>query len=298
MFQKRICLPIFIVLLAVIGCGLFDGQKGSRSTRLEVSGFPLPTGETAVPLAWVSATHLPAENAPDVKAETAGTASDQFPAGFPCAAVPEDMPDSLRFPCALRGVYHRTRELSPCEARDLQTIFTAIVRDYNPGRSRAAVWPAFLAAEKVYRAHAAQALGEPLTGTLAGSRYEWQYAQAWAFPEIMECFITERDPETLDNFVSAFSIAMGDWSQDHNEVQLLDGRVFRMRYNYKYVFKYNYRDGVPTTLRDETAYTPGEPRPEVVIDVLNTSDADLERLSGWDFRINPITNQPFQEQSR
>ena len=67
-----------------------------------------------------------------------------------------------------------------------------------------------------------------------------------------------------------------------------------MRYNYKYVFKYNYPDGVPTTLRDETAYTPGEPRPEVVIDVLNTSDADLERLSGWDFRINPITNQPFE----
>ncbi len=111
----------------------------------------------------------------------------------------------------------------------------------------------------------------------------------------MECFITERDPERLDNFVSAFSIAMGDRSIDHNEVQLLDGRTFRMRYNHKYVFRYNYLEGVPVTLRDETASTPGEPRPEVVIDVLNTSDAELERLSGWDFRINPITMQPFQE---
>ena len=70
-----------------------------------------------------------------------------------------------------------------------------------------------------------------------------------------------------------------------------------MRYNHQYVFKYNYPDGVPTTHRDETAYTPGEPRPEVVIDVLSTSDAELERLSGWDFRINPITMHPFQEQS-
>ena len=68
-----------------------------------------------------------------------------------------------------------------------------------------------------------------------------------------------------------------------------------LRHNYTYVFRYNSPEGVPTTLRDETAYTPGEPRPEVVIDVLNTSDADLERLSGWDFRINPITMQPFQE---
>ena len=68
----------------------------------------------------------------------------------------------------------------------------------------------------------------------------------------------------------------------------------RMRYNHQYVFRYNSPDGVPTTLRDETTYTPGEPRPEVVIDVLTTSDADLEQLSGWDFRINPITMQPFQ----
>ena len=223
-------------------------------------------------------------------------ASD-IPVGLPCAAVPDDLPEHLRFPCALRGVYHTTRDLSPCEARRLHHIFTAIVRDYNPRRERAEIWPAFIAAEKAYRAHASQALGEPLTGTLAGSRYEWQYAQAWAFPEIMECFITERDPETLDNFVSAFSIAMGDRAIDHNVVQLLDGRVFRMRYNHQYVFRYNYPEGVPTSLRDETAYTRGEPRPEVVIDVLNTSDAELERLSGWDFRINPITMQPFQEQS-
>ena len=297
MFRKRVGIPLLMFLLVAMACGVFDGQKGARSARLAASESPL-TGETIEPLAWVSATHLPAENAPDVKTETAGTASDRFPAGFPCAAVPEEIPEHLIFPCGLRGVYHSTRELSACEARDLQTIFTAIVRDYNPGRSRAAVWPAFLAAEKAYRAHAAQALGEPLTGTLAGSRYEWQYEQAWAFPEIMECFITETDPETLDNFVSAFYIAMGDWSQDHNVVELLDGRSFRMRYNHKYVFTYNYPDGVPTTHQDETAYTPGEPRPEVVIDVLNTSDAELERLSGWDFRINPITMHPFQEQSR
>ncbi len=295
MFQKRICIPIFIVLLAVIGCGLFDGRKGSRSTRLEVSGFPPVKEGTLAPLAWVSATHLPAAPSDtDAKPHTA-LADTDTPAGFPCAAVPEDMPEHLTFPCGLRGVYHSTRELSTCEAGRLQHIFTEIVSDYNPGRERAAVWPDFIAAEKAYRAHAAQALGQPLTGTLAGSRYEWQYAQAWAFPEIMECFITERDPETLDNFVSAFSIAMGDWSIDHNVVQLLDGRRFRMRYNHTYVFKYNYPDGVPTTLRDETASTPGEPRPEVVIDVLNTSDADLERLSGWDFRINPITMVPFQE---
>lgn len=297
MFRNCVWIPLFMLLLPVIGCGVFDGQKGSRSTRLEVSGFPPVTEGALEPLAWVSATHLPAENAPDVKAETVPTASDRFPTVFPCAAVPEDIPKHLIFPCALRGVYHTTRDLSSWEACRLATLFTTIVRDYNPGRSRAEVWPAFLAAEKVYRAHAAQALGEPLIGTLGGSRYEWQYAQAWAFPEIMECFVTETDPETLDNFVSAFSIAMGDWSIDHNVVELLDGRRFRMRYNHKYVFTYNYPDGVPTTLRNETAYTRGELRPEVVIDVLNTSDADLEHLSGWDFRINPITMRPFQEQS-
>ena len=165
-------------------------------------------------------------------------------------------------------------------------------------RPRAEVWPDFLAAEKAYRAHAAEALGEPLTGTLGGSRYEWQYAQAWAFPEIMECFVTETDPEKRSNFVRAHQIVMGDLSVDHNRVQLLDGRAFRMRPNIQYVFRYAAEAGVGMTHRDETVYTPGAARPEVVIDVLNTSDAELERLSGWDFRINPITNQPFREQSR
>lgn len=48
--------------LAVVGCGVFDGQRGPTSARRpEISGFPHPTGETAVPLAWVSATHEPAE---------------------------------------------------------------------------------------------------------------------------------------------------------------------------------------------------------------------------------------------
>ena len=295
MFRNCVCILLLMCLFVAMGCRQFDGHQGARAPAPpEVSASPL-TGETTAPLAWVSATHVPGDTPDtDVKPHTDPLDRPGFPV-LPCPAVPEDVPEHLRFPCALRGVYHTTRDLSPCEARDLQTIFTTIVRDYNPGRERAAVWPAFLAAEKAYRAHAAQTLRLPLTDTLAGSRYEWQYAQVWAFPEIMECFVAESDPERLDNFISAFSIAMGDWSIDHNEVQLLDGRRFRMRYNHKYVFRYNYPEGVPVTLRDETAYTPGEPRPEVVIDVLNTSDAELERLSGWDFRINPITMQPFQE---
>ncbi len=294
MFRNCVYILLLMCLLVVMGCRLFDGHKGAESParRPEVSELPL-TGEIVATLPWVSATHVPA-GPPDTNVKPPTVPIESTLPTFPCPAVPEDIPEHLTFPCALRGVYHSTRQLSPCEARDLQTIFTTIVRDYNPGRECAAVWPDFIAAEKVYRAHASQALGQPLTGALAGSRYEWQYAQAWMFPEIMACFVAESDPERLDNFISAFYIAMGDWSIDHNEVQLLDGRTFRMRYNHKYVFRYNSPEGVPTTLRDETVSTPGEPRPEVVIDVLNTSDAELERLSGWDFRINPITMQPFQ----
>ena len=48
-----------------------------------------------------------------------------------------------------------------------------------------------------------------------------------------------------------------------------------------------------TILRDATEDAPGVARPEVVIDVKTISDAELERLSGWDFRINPITMRPF-----
>ena len=180
------------------------------------------------------------------------------------AAVPENIPEHLKFPAALKHAYHSTRALSPEEKHRLQDIFTAIVSDYNPGRSRAAVWPAFIAAEKAYRAHAAEALGEPLIGTLGGSRYEWQYEQAWAFPEIMECFVAESDPETISLFVRAHQIAMGDLSVDHNEVHLLDGRRFRMRSNHQYVFRYDAEAGVGMTHRDETVYTPGAVRPDKI----------------------------------
>ena len=223
--------------------------------------------------------------------ETAQKSSTLPP--LPPSSVPDDIPEHLKFPPELKGANYRTRPLSSEEEHRLQNIFKEIVKDYNPRRSRAKVWPQFIAAEKVYRAHGKWELGRTLRGTMSGDRYDWQYEQAWAFPEIIECFVAESDIDKFRNYAEAFYIGMGDSSPDDNLHILLDGREFRMRYNNKYVFKYYYSDAYTRTIRDEAAHAMGEPRPEVVIDVLNTSDVELERLGGWDFRINPITLQPF-----
>ena len=304
MLAKKIWIPMLSGLLLSMGCGLFSGQQVSKPAPVkndtpdtvapvEASN---PSSPQEVDVSAVDPQSPLPENLPLAEtwetAEPASTDSTRFPA-LPASAVPENIPEHLRFPPELKHASYSTRPLSPEEARRLEDILKEIVSDYNPRRSRAEVWADFIAAEKAYRAHAALDLGRPLIGTLSGDRYEWQYEQTYRFPEIMECFVAESDPEKVALFVSAFYIAMGDRATNHNVILLEDGREFHMRYNYKYEFKYDAADAVPMTLRAETAYTPGVPRPEVVIDVENTSDAELERLSGWDFRINPITNQPF-----
>lgn len=310
-------ITVFVLAIAGVGLYMLATQPPKEPIKIYTPVEPLekppPPGETAESGHWhgdewhaqpheahtpdeVSQTPMsPKEKLPlaetEVKADTAPL--DNTLSALPPSAVPENIPEHLKFPPDLRGAYYSTRDLSSGEERRLQNIFKEIVRDYNLGRSRASLWHQFIAAEKAYRAHAAQELGRTPAGTMSGDRYDWQYEQTWAFPEIMECFVAESDPEKIDNFVSAFYIAMGDRFADHNVHILEDGREFHMRYQNQYVFKYYYSDEYTLTVRDETAHTPGESRPEVVIDVLNTSDAELERLSGWDFRINPITNQPF-----
>ena len=322
MFLRRNWLPIVVFIVGIVSVGFYYLQTRSpeKDSIVIIKPVDVEKPKAEKPVAnsqgghfhadgtWHEGphdTHTPAEVSQmpmspkeklplaetEVKADTAPL--DHLLPDLPPSAVPENIPEHLKFPSELKGADYNTRRLSLKEERNLQNIFKEIVRDYNPGRSRASVWSQFIAVEKAYRAHSAQKLGRTLRGTMSGDRYDWQYEQAWAFPEILECFVAESDPDKLSNFASAFDIAMGDMFIDHNVHILEDGREFHMQYQNKYVFKYHYSDGYTLTVRDETAHTPGEPRPEVVIDVLNTSDVELERLSGWDFRINPITNQPF-----
>ena len=227
------------------------------------------------------------------------------PPPLPPSAVPEDIPEHLKLPEEwIDGVY-RGLEPNPPEDRfnevsieRLRDIVLEIVREHNPHRPHAEIWDQFIEYEKMYRAYAEYELGYTPVASLAASRIDWWYEQMWAFPEFAEVILSENQPYGEESrFSMAVEIAMGYTNQDWNKFTLKDGRDFFIKGKTRYEFVYsgitpegnewkNVSGFARTRVTDST--------PVVRIDVYNTSDEELEALMGWDYRINPITLEPFR----
>lgn len=233
---------------------------------------------------------------------------------LPPSAVPEDCPEHLILPSEwIDGVY---RGLEPPPANDhandqftgeiaerLRDIVLEIIREHNPKRPYVEIWDQFIEYEKMYRAYAEWELGYTPVASLSASRLDWWYEQVWAFPEFIDLLIAEGNrPHGEENrFSMAVDVAMGYMTPDWNKITLKDGRDFFIKGNSRYEFSYS---GVSEDGTEEWRNVTGFSRvrltdstPVVHIDVPNTSDAALEAMMGWDYRINPITMRPLVHDS-
>ncbi len=144
----------------------------------------------------------------------------------------------------------------------------------------------------MYRARAEYDLGYTPLGGVSYNRIDWLYEQTWAFPEIMTLVHeASSSVESGQRFLTVRSIALGHISPDWNLHVLKDGREFRVRGDRRYQFKYGTAERGSTT---GFSRTNDKNAPLVVIDVANTSDEELKKLSGWNYNINPYTLEPIQ----
>lgn len=310
-------LVVLIVLLSSIGCYLLTQRNtdtepevvlGEETKQLLKDKEKQPTAQDAVKPSPPGKTkesghrhkepHAEVENGtPPEVVPTENTDSPLPP--LPPSSVPEDIPEHLKLlPEMVNEYYYDFEDEPPAFEPPLEVaerfinILKEIIQDYNPQRPLAEVWPQYIAYEKMYRARAEYDLGYTPLGGSCYNRTDWAYEQTWAFPEIMGLVLKDDlTPEEGDRFLTIRMIEMGEESPDWNLHILRDGREFRVKGDYRYEFKYGTSDagsviGFSRTL-DKNA-------PLIVIDVANTSDAELKRLGGWNYNINPYTLQPVQ----
>ena len=233
------------------------------------------------------------------------------PPPLPPSAVPEDIPEHLIFlPEWMDGVYRDVEPPPPGGGlpdetlKRIANILLEIVREHNPKRPYAEIWDQFIENEKMYRAYAEWELGYTPVRALTAQRLDWIYEQTWAFPEFVELAISTTTPPVPHGeenpFSTAVDVAMGYMEPDWNKITLEDGRDFFIKGNTRYEFVYS---GI-TEDGNEWERVTGFSRvrltdstPVVRIDVTNTSDADLKAMMGWDYTINPLTQQPLVHDS-
>ena len=196
----------------------------------------------------------------------------------------EGVPEHLQCPEEWIGTY--LSETSPEALTLMRAIAFEVIEKYNPNRPITDIWDPFIEADKAYLASA-----DPLKGTLgvSASRYDWLIQQSLDFPEIITLY-----NEDQDRFGDLRRIELGIMKPDWNVQILPDGREFRAAYGYYYTVisrsgtDDNYRESRISFGHSGTKATP------VTIDLSNTSDAELERLSGWNYNINPYTTGLYQ----
>ena len=318
MFRKRVWIPIVILLLAVVGCGLFYGRQVSKQEPAKVyktvevekptTPKPPPPGETAESGhwhgdEWHSEPHetekLPLVDASDAHNPVTAPQGNGYPP-LPPSSVPDDIPEHLKFRDEWKtGYYYGFSEgaepegFSMAEAERALNIIKEIIRDYNPERPIGDIWHQYIAYEKMYRAYAEVDLNRTPLGPLSANRADWLYEQTWAFPEIMDIIIGDSSEDEKNLFLDARLVAMGQLEANWNEHILHDGRAFYLRYDTRYEFKWTTPEGVERKTGFSRA---GNPKATVVIYPDEISDEELERLGWWNFHINPYTLEPVNYQ--
>ena len=226
---------------------------------------------------------------------------------LPPSSVPEDCPEHLKLlPEWIDGVY-RGIEPNPSNdqwtadaSRKSQAIFEEIIREHNPNRPYAEIWDQFIEYEKMYRAYGEYELGYTPNAEVPGAnRLDWFYEQTWAFPELIALGMPTAPsppPGETHYLLTARKVGMGYLTPDWNKITLKDGRDFFIKGKTRYEFVYSGFTEGGEPLENVTGFSRTrvtESTPVVRIDVLNTSDEELEALMGWDYRINPLTMQPL-----
>lgn len=203
------------------------------------------------------------------------TPAHYFPDGTP-------VPEHLLCPEKWVGVY--TTSLDKTEyaevERHIHAVAREIVANHNPNRSLAEVWPSFIEEER--RLWAESEDGASIQ-SIGSNRIDGMYEQIRKYPEFFELMYKE-GPSGLAGRV--YRVEMGTLEPNWNVINLPDGRDFRAKYGYRYRFS-NGSGGYFEFCRSDLDTA------ELVVinNYKQLSDAELERLGGWNYNYNPYTNK-------
>ena len=326
MLAKKIFIPIVvIVVLAVIGYGILHGQRNANQEPVLIikpvevekpatAPKPPPPGETHATGhwhgdEWHSEPHEPEVSAVEA-APPAPSETTQRPPSAPETQTPKDfvnptskssnplfadgVPKHLQCPPEFIGAY--ARGLEPETIERLQQRGVEILEKWNPNRPLTEVWDAFIEAEKWYHDNADP---ERVGSSWGAGRIDWQLQVVLDFPEIG--VLAQED---LDRSFNMWRVARGEWDPNFNVCRftLPDGRVrmFRTDDDKKYVFTSTTytetEDGFESSTSTSTSGpSNGDPNAEVIhINLDEMTDEELERLSGWNYNINPYTTGAYK----
>ena len=290
MFFRKYWIPLSVFIVAVVGVGLYFLQTRPpkdpilivKPVEFEKQRAKVPVGDTSQGERFhadgtTAAVFTPLAFADGVN-PTSTSSNPLFADG---------VPEHLQCPPDLIGVYER--EVSKQRIQELRRIGAEILEEWNPNRPLTEVWPAFMDASKWYNANA-----DPEHAGIGwgAKRMDWQFQIVLDFPEIG--VLSQED--TSRSF-KMWRVELGHWSPDHNHFRLPDGRLFRLDGDKQYEFTWSTyiekEDGFTAYNGSYTANK--DPNAEVVkINLDEVSDEELERLSGWDYTINPYTTGAYK----
>lgn len=321
MFRRRFWLPLLIVLLVFVGCGLFYGRRVAKQEPVkiykpvEVAGEatapkpkPTPPGETAESGHWhgdewhaephetdpppvaapplAEAQPTPTQRTPDFVNPTRTSSNPLFAEG---------VPEHLQCPEELIDTY--AVEFDPVTRERMYQITGEILEKYNPNRPLTEVWAAFMSAERWYHDNA----DPEMAGiSMGANRVDWMIQIALDFPEMI--VLAQED---VDRAFNMRLVELGVFSPDViNKFTLPDGsgRTFRTDGDKQYIFRWGafYRETEGGFEQSEgfvykTGPSNGDPNAEVIeINLDEISDEALEALKGWDYNINPYTTGAYK----
>ena len=192
------------------------------------------------------------------------------------------VPEHLQCPEELVGRY--AKNLSIDEKLKIYQIYQEVVEKYNPNRPLSEVWPQFIEAEIYY--HASAEPENAIPGIAAG-RTDWGVQTILDYPEIVLLEV-----EDAERFSDMCMVARGRWDPDWNLHVLPDGREFRTATGYYYEFSYSDAEGLVG--RTMGIGHSGRDAQLIKVNLNETLDEELERLSEWNYNINPYTTGIYQ----
>ena len=333
MFRKSVWIPILIVLLAVMGCGLFYSSRVSKQEPVKIynpieveppaTPKPPPPGETAESGHWhgdewhAEPHGSPVEvqpQKPEVFAGEAQAPTTTQPTPPPSVfqtplPAPERDPDfanptsTSSNPLFADGVPEHLQcppELIGVYAKEISS--ETIQQLQQRGVEIIDQWNPNRPLPEVWNAFIEaekwyRGNTDPERAGLgwAGHRIDWQLQLSLDYPEIG--VLAQEDP---DRSFYMWRVEIGEWSPDFNVIGLGDGRTFRTDADKKYVFTSStYTETADGFESSTTTFTRGpangDPSAEVIEINLDTiTDEELEALSGWNYNINPYTTGAYK----
>lgn len=161
-------------------------------------------------------------------------------------------------------------------------IIEEVLANHNLNRPIGDIWDAYINMQRVRKAED-EAAGK---NWLSGGSIGHQFSMVYNFPEIVQLELSSGIEG--ERFHDMYMVDMGVFDPDWNLHRLPDGRPFRTESGYLYEFHLSAvdKEDIATNSRTFRVGHSGPNAQLVVVDLSETSDAELERLGGWNYNYH------------